>query len=85
MTKQRVKIMSKTQTVSDALASTGRLLEVGEFAGLISYHPESVRRLIRQRRIHAIRFGHTWRVPPAEVAWILANGLPMSRVELRNL
>lgn len=70
--------MSKTQTVSDALANAGRLLEVGEFAGLISFHPESVRRAIRQRRIHAIRFGNTWRVPPAEVVRILANGLPVA-------
>ncbi len=69
------------QTVSEALFNAGRLLDVGEFAGLISFHPESVRRAIRQGRIEARRFGSKWRIPPAEVARIMANGLPSTRGE----
>ena len=64
------------QVVAESQKIEERLLEVGEFAELISFHPESVRRAIRQGRIQALRFGNTWRVPPSEVARILANGLP---------
>ena len=51
-------------------------LTVEELAARIKYHPESVRRAIRQGRIHALPFGVGWRIPPQEVAKILANGLP---------
>jgi excisionase family DNA binding protein len=45
-------------------------------AEVIKYHPESVRRAIRQERIQAKRFGSSWRIPAAEVRRILAEGLP---------
>ena len=51
---------------------------VEEVAGKIKYHPESVRRLIRQGRIHALPFGTSWRVSHAELVRILTEGLPYS-------
>ena len=53
-------------------------LTVEDFAGKISYHPESVRRAIRQGRIHALQFGASWRIPAPEARRILAEGLPYS-------
>jgi excisionase family DNA binding protein len=52
-------------------------LTVEETAEKIHYHPESVRRAIRQGRINALRFGQGWRIPAPEVRRILATGLPM--------
>ena len=51
-------------------------LTVEELAARIKYHPESVRRAIRQGRIHALPFGAGWRIPAQEVARILTAGLP---------
>lgn len=51
-------------------------LTVEDFAAKISYHPESVRRAIRQHRIKALKFGEGWRIPAPEVRYILENGLP---------
>lgn len=63
------------QTAPPALVpSAGITTE--RLAAAIGYHEESVRRAIRQGRIQAIPFGRTWRIPPAEVTRILANGLP---------
>jgi len=53
-------------------------LTVKAAADLFFYHPESVRRAIRQGRIHAVRFGQDWRIPAPEVRRILATGLPYS-------
>ncbi len=47
-----------------------------EFAASAGLHPESVRRAIRQGRIPAIKFGRTWRIPPAAAERILREGLP---------
>lgn len=55
---------------------TDAALTVEELASAIKYHPESVRRAIRQGRIHALPFGVGWRIPAAEVRRILAAGLP---------
>jgi excisionase family DNA binding protein len=51
-------------------------LTTAALAALLSYHPESVRRAIRQGRIRALPYGRTWRVPADEVARILREGLP---------
>jgi excisionase family DNA binding protein len=51
-------------------------LTVEELAARIKYHPESVRRAIRQGRINALQFGTGWRIPAPEVQRILTNGLP---------
>jgi excisionase family DNA binding protein len=53
-------------------------LTVEETAEKIHYHPESVRRAIRQGRIHALQFGQGWRIPASELRRILATGLPYS-------
>ena len=47
-----------------------------QFAKIISYHAESVRRCIREGRIAAKSYGRGWRIPPDEAQRILANGLP---------
>lgn len=49
---------------------------VEEVAAKIKYHPESVRRAIRQGRIHALPFGTGWRIPNTELERILTTGLP---------
>jgi len=51
-------------------------LTVEELAAKIKYHPESVRRAIRQGRIKALRFGAGWRIPAPEAVRILTTGLP---------
>ena len=53
-------------------------LTVESAAEKFHYHPESVRRAIRQGRIHALRFGQGWRIPAAEVRRILTTGLPVT-------
>jgi len=55
---------------------TEAALTVDELAAQIKYHPESVRRAIRQGRIAALPFGIGWRIPAREAARILATGLP---------
>jgi hypothetical protein len=69
-----------TQRVSAERERTEvRLLEPSEFARVISWHPESVRRAIRQGRIGAVRMSNGWRIPSAEAERILANGLPAQK------
>ena len=51
-------------------------LTVEELAARINYHPESVRRCIRQGRINALPFGAGWRILPQEARRILTTGLP---------
>ena len=60
------------------VSQTAAALTVEEFAAQIKYHPESVRRAIRQGRIFALPFGKGWRIPAPEVARILTTGLPYS-------
>ena len=40
---------------------------VGEVADRLNIHPESVRRLIRQGKLPAIKFGNKWLVDKAEL------------------
>lgn len=47
-----------------------------EVAAAISFHPESVRRLIRDGKIAAVKVGSLWRVPAAVLQRIAAEGLP---------
>ena len=58
-------------------APPSNLLTTEEVAARIGYHPESVRRCIRQGRIKPIRFGRSWRIPSSELARILSAGLPV--------
>ena len=53
-----------------------RPLTVFELADLLQYHPESLRRAIRQGRIRTILVGRQHRVPPEVVQQILTEGLP---------
>ena len=63
----------------DDAVLTNATLTVEELAARIKYHPESVRRAIRQGRIHALRFGAGWRITATEAARILTTGLPYSK------
>lgn len=44
-----------------------KLLEVAHVAHRLSASPEFVRRLIRDRKLKAIRMGRRWRVDPADL------------------
>jgi len=68
--------MKKTVVVAEALTGEAMLYEPRVFARVISWHPESVRRAIRQGRIRAVRLGGGWRIPADEVARIVSAGLP---------
>lgn len=45
----------------------GRLLEVAHVAHRLSVCHEFVRRLIRDRKLKAIRMGRRWRIDPADL------------------
>ena len=47
-----------------------------EVATAISFHPESVRRLIRDGKIAAVKVGLLWRVTAGELHRIATKGLP---------
>lgn len=66
-------------------SQTAAALTVEELAAQIKYHPESVRRAIRQGRINALRFGAGWRIPAPEVVRILTTGLPFSTTTAERL
>jgi len=53
-----------------------QLYQPCDFARIISWHPESVRRAIREGRIKAVRISRGLRIPAEEVARICKNGLP---------
>ena len=52
-----------------------RLYAPTAFAKIICWHPESVRRAVRQGRIRALRLGNGWRIPSDEVRRICTAGL----------
>jgi excisionase family DNA binding protein len=68
--------MKKQVAVAEAVTGEARLYEPRAFARVISWHPESVRRAIRQGRIKAVRLGGGWRIPADEVSRICSAGLP---------
>lgn len=54
-----------------------RLLTVPEVAGRLRVHPESVRRWVRQGRLHGVLFGGTrtgYRIPESDVERFIATG-----------
>ena len=52
------------------------LLNTAQFADLIGYHRESVRRLVRDGLVEALRFGRSYRIPRTVAERILEEGLP---------
>ena len=53
-----------------------KLYTVIEFAVIVSWHKESVRRAIRQGRLVAVKLGRNWRISSQTVADVLAHGIP---------
>ena len=53
------------------------LLTTEVFAQKIAWHPESVRRAIRQGRVAAIKLGNGWRIPPDVADHVLKHGIPL--------
>jgi len=66
----------------DAIDKIEAALTVEEFAEVVKYHRESVRRAIRQGRVHALKFGSSYRIPLPEVRRIMATGLPYSEPKI---
>jgi excisionase family DNA binding protein len=55
---------SASSTNAGVPSQAAAFYTVEEAASLAKHHPESIRRLIRQRRIPATRFGRrAWRIP----------------------
>jgi hypothetical protein len=63
------------KNIGETTTSPARLFTPEELGGLISFHPESIRRCIRAGRIHALKFGAGWRIPAVEVERITTRGL----------
>ena len=53
---------------------TGNHLLTDEVAFYYRLHPESVRRMIRSKRLHALKIGRNWRVPKTELERIAHEG-----------
>jgi excisionase family DNA binding protein len=64
-------------SVLDARFSAGepaaRLYEVSQVAGMLGVHPETIRRLIHDGRLDAIRVGRVLRVDPRSVEAFVAR------------
>ncbi len=58
-------IFQTTRMLIDPFLSPIRLLEVSHVAHRLSFSQEWVRRLIREKKLAAIRLGGRWRVEPA--------------------
>lgn len=52
-----------------------KLYTITEFAQIIAWHKESVRRAIRQERIFAIKVGRQWRIPESTVTDVVTHGI----------
>ena len=46
-------------------ATTERWWTVGEIGARLKLDPQTIRRLIRIRQLHAVKLGHVWRIPDA--------------------
>lgn len=55
--------------------SVRRLHTVEQVAERIAFHPESVRRCIRQQRIRALKFGDEWRITDQELDRLFKEGV----------
>lgn len=68
--------MQNMTTLAPDIAIPSAGYTTDEFAAALRYHPESIRRLVRAGRIHALKFGRTWRIPHAVAERIAREGLP---------
>jgi excisionase family DNA binding protein len=57
-------------------ASARSLLTVEQVAQCIDWHPESVRRAIRQGRLHAVKLGRGWRISEETMENVRLHGIP---------
>ena len=61
--------------------SLTRLLNIGEVADVLGVEVRHVRRLVHERRIPYVKWGHLLRFDPAELTdWIDANRRPTTRL-----
>jgi excisionase family DNA binding protein len=69
-------IVAKNSTVEQTTLGTTpeHLYLPDEVAGIIRWHPESVRRAIRDGRIQAVKIGRGWRVRAGEIQKLIQQG-----------
>ena len=58
-----------------------RLLSVKEVADRFGVSDATIRRMVKEGHIAALRFGRQWRVKPGEVERILAEGIQIEGKE----
>jgi hypothetical protein len=56
--------------------TTDDMAEINDFAAVIHWHPESLRRACRQGRVAGKKFSRNWRIPKEVAEDILKNGIP---------
>jgi hypothetical protein len=66
-----------TQTVPPP--SLDRILEVHEIASRFHKHPETVKRKLRQGKLHGFKFGKSWFVREADVQSYILDALESER------
>ncbi len=71
-----VKVETMKLKICPVVVGASEVYLTEEVAELIKFHPETVRRLVREGRIQAMKFGRDWRIPNSEVQRILREGLP---------
>jgi excisionase family DNA binding protein len=63
-------------TMNDSIThdATGEHLTTRQFASRYQIHEETVRRMIREHRVQAVKMGRHWRVPATEFERITKEG-----------
>lgn len=56
--------------------TTDDMTDINDFAAVIQWHPESLRRACRQGRVAGKKFSRNWRIPKEVADDILKNGIP---------
>jgi excisionase family DNA binding protein len=70
-------------TASHDRATPVRLLNIAEVADALGVDVRHVRRLVHERRIPYVKWGHLLRFDPAEItAWVDAHRRPQTRIPL---
>jgi hypothetical protein len=60
-------------------ASPDKILEVHEVADRFKKHPETVKRQLRQGKLHGFKFGRSWFVREADVQSFILDALESER------